>query len=156
MPGDDGQAAARSRVVIQGKGWSLDNSGLVTGPKGKTQIAGKSERLIFATLIEIPGWPIPYERMLDRLWGSRPDGPARKNLDVVVCRIRAKFKAIGIDDIIGTARGIGYFLNEIRSVEMITHSFTPEEWKAVKTCVAIVGHHRPELAAKTGIDRVRH
>jgi len=59
-------------------------------------------RVVLATLLLAHSRPVPFETLIEALWGVRPPESARANLQVYVMRLR---RALGEDDLVKTTSG---------------------------------------------------
>lgn len=79
------------------------------GTKG-SQGVSPSEHRILARLMQWPGKCVSYDMMIGALWANPADEPEwpQMSVKVHVCRLRAKLRASGCGDQIGTVWGAGY------------------------------------------------
>lgn len=70
------------------------------------------ESLLLEYLTRRPGWPVPCEELLERLWGFEPGTGTPEVVRAHVRNLRGKLQAIGASrDLIQTLPGRGYMLN---------------------------------------------
>lgn len=71
----------------------------------------KNEFLILKILFENKNRVVSREDIMERLWGD-DEFVDDNTLTVNVTRIRKKFAAVGLSDLISTKRGLGYIVEE--------------------------------------------
>lgn len=108
------QALSRRYSLYQAEaisygGVTLDEtSGSATGPLGSVELRQKEYRLL-ELLLRNHGRVLPRQVIFERIWG--PEGDVGENaLEVQVRYLRQKLKQIGADEMVKTARGVGYYV----------------------------------------------
>ena len=108
------QALSRRYSLYQAEaisygGVTLDEtSGSAAGPLGSVELRQKEYRLL-ELLLRNHGRVLPRQVIFERIWG--PEGDVGENaLEVQVRYLRQKLKQIGADEMLKTARGVGYYV----------------------------------------------
>ena len=105
----------------------------------------RSQVTVLELLIRRPGL-VRRSAILDALWGTRPDGPEEKILDVYVYFLRRALRAVGSDITIVTERGHGY---SIEGGDIAAPALLVPSW-LVPELVALARRHRPDLLPALG------
>ena len=104
------QPELRQPVLSYG-GLSLDPAECVLrGPEGSVHL-GNKEFQILEMLMQNPGWAIPTERFLEKIWGYETESGVN-TVWVYISGLRKKITELGAPVQIKASRGVGYFLEE--------------------------------------------
>ena len=97
------------QTVLSFCGLTLDPAeGVVRGPKGTVHL-GNKEFQILEMLMLNPGWAIPTERFLEKIWGYETESGVN-TVWVYISGLRKKLAELGAPVQIRASRGVGYFL----------------------------------------------
>lgn len=88
---------------------NLDDTSVVV--HGEKLELTRNEFLILKALIEKQGKVVSREQIMERLWGN-DEFVDDNTLTVNMTRIRKKMETAGLNDFIGTKRGMGYIVGE--------------------------------------------
>jgi len=106
------QPALRENVLQFG-GLSLDRAeGVLHGPSGMVHL-GNKEFQILEMLMQNPGWAVPSERFLERIWGYETES-GLNTVWVYISGLRKKLADVGASVQIRASRGVGYSLEELQ------------------------------------------
>jgi two-component system cell cycle response regulator CtrA len=100
---------ARSTISVQGLTIDIENKKVAFQDR-PVPLTGK-EYQILELLVLRKNMTIPKETFLDHLYGGR-DEPEIKIIDVFVCKLRKKLEVAGLPDLISTAWGRGYVIQD--------------------------------------------
>ena len=81
---------------------------VLRGPTGTVHL-GNKEYQIMEMLMQNPGWAIPTERFLEKIWGYETESGVN-TVWVYISGLRKKLGEIGSTVEIRASRGVGYFL----------------------------------------------
>lgn len=97
------------QTVLSFEGLALDPAECVLrGPKGIVHL-GNKEFQIMEMLMQNPGWAIPTERFLEKIWGYETESGVN-TVWVYISGLRKKLAELGSGVQIRASRGVGYFL----------------------------------------------
>lgn len=105
------QPALRENILQFG-GLFLDRAeSVLRGPSGMVHL-GNKEFQILEMLMQNPGWAVPSERFLEKIWGYETDS-GLNTVWVYISGLRKKLTDVGAAVQIRASRGVGYSLEEI-------------------------------------------
>ncbi|MDY3006726.1 response regulator transcription factor [Anaerococcus porci] len=87
----------------------LDRDKMILEIDSKSIALSKNEFLIMEILLESPRKIVSREKIMDKLW-STESFIDDNTLTVNINRIRKKIKALGLDNLIHTKKGVGYYI----------------------------------------------
>lgn len=98
-------------TMLSFEGVMLDAAeGVLRGPEGSLHL-GNKEFQIMEMLMQKPGWAIPTERFLEKIWGYETDSGVN-TVWVYISGLRKKLAEVGASVQIRTSRGVGYYLEK--------------------------------------------
>lgn len=104
-----GESLARHNIKVGELTLNLDDTSAdVSGTRLELT---KNEFLILKELMENAGHVVSRDKIMERLWGDE-EFVDDNTLTVNITRIRKKLEALGLKDMIGTKRGLGYIIGE--------------------------------------------
>ncbi len=84
--------------------------GVLRGPKGILHLGNKEFQMMEMLMLN-PGWAIPTERFLEKIWGYETDSGVN-TVWVYISGLRKKLAEVGACVQIRTSRGVGYYLEK--------------------------------------------
>ncbi|MSS77707.1 response regulator transcription factor [Anaerococcus sp. AGMB00486] len=87
----------------------LDRDKMILEIDSKSIALSKNEFLIMEILLESPRKIVSREKIMDKLWATE-SFIDDNTLTVNINRIRKKIKALGLDNLIHTKKGVGYYI----------------------------------------------
>lgn len=109
-------------------------TGEIVGPGGRDRLT-QQQRLLFLALYENVGRVVSRQKITDRFWGDKDEGPADNVAKVVTCVVRRKLKRIGSDVMIKTLYGYGYTIEA--DVTNVSVTFTPYQMAAFRHVLSL-------------------